>query len=78
MKIVVESMDRNQDGFIDKGELSAYILLSIKVGNKRDSKEIFKSADKNKDGAVTWLEHKRNEFEFDEKNYSQDSIGEIT
>ena len=59
---VANFIDKNQDG-IDKAELTAYILKSIKNSDKKESNNIFKASDKDKDGLVSWQETSDNEFE---------------
>ena len=78
---LAEAMDRNKDGSVDKNELTDYLLQMINENNNLWSKGMFRHADKNKDGFVTWEEFKNNEFpdiyEIDEDDSMEDSIGEF-
>ena len=78
---LAEAMDRNKDGSVDKNELTDYLLQLINKNNNLWSKGMFRHADKNKDGFVTWVEFKNNEFpdidEIDEDDSLEDSIGEF-
>ena len=78
---LAEAMDRNKDGSVDKNELTDYLLQMINKNNNLWSKGMFRHADKNKDGFVTWVEFKNNEFpdidEIDEDDSIEDSIGEF-
>ena len=78
---LAEAMDRNKDGSVDKNELTDYLLQMINKNNKLWSKGMFRHADKNKDGFVTWVEFKNNEFpdidEFYEDDLMEDLIGEF-
>ena len=78
---LAEAMDRNKDGSVDKHELTDYLLQLINKNNNLWSKGMFRHADKNKDGFVTWVEFKNNEFpdidEIDEDDSIEDSIGEF-
>ena len=78
---LAEAMDGNKDGSVDKNELTDYLLQLINKNNNLWSKGMFRHADKNKDGFVTWVEFKNNEFpdidEIDEDDSLEDSIGEF-
>ena len=78
---LAEAMDRNKDGSVDKNELTDYLLQRINKNNNLWSKGMFRHADKNKDGFVTWVEFKNNEFpdidEFYEDDLMEDLIGEF-
>ena len=78
---LAEAMDRNKDGSVDKNELTDYLLQMINKNNYLWSKGMFRHADKNKDGFVTWVEFKNNEFpdidEFYEDDSMEDLIGEF-
>ena len=78
---LAEAMDRNKDGSVDKNELTDYLLQMINKNNNLWSKGMFRHADKNKDGFVTWVEFKNNEFpdidEFYEDDSMEDLIGEF-
>ena len=66
LAILVEKMDKDKDGNVDKKELHAWILLSFKSLSKEESEERFSDGDEDGDGFVTWLEYRRVEFDFDD------------
>ena len=59
-------MDTDQDGSVDKKELHAWILQSFKSLSKEESNERFEDSDADRDGVVTWLEYRSEEFDIDE------------
>ena len=74
---LAEAMDRNKDGSVDKNELTDYLLQMINKNNKLWSKGMFRHADKNKDGFVTWVEFKNNEFPDIDEFYEDDSMEDL-
>lgn len=66
LAILVEKMDLNKDGFVDKKELHAWILRSFKSLSKEESEERFDDSDEDGDAFVSWLEYRRVEFDFDD------------
>ena len=66
LKILVEKMDSDKDGFVDRGELHAWILRSFKSLSQEESEERFEDNDENDDGIITWAEYKSSEFDLDD------------
>lgn len=63
-KLVVK-MDLNQDQFIDRHELKAWILRSFKKLSEEEASERFEELDENADGKVTWDEYVRDVFDME-------------
>ena len=59
-------MDSDKDGFVDRGELHAWILRSFKSLSQEESEERFEDNDENDDGIITWAEYKSSEFDLDD------------
>ena len=74
---LADAMDRNKDGSVDKNELTDYLLQMINKNNNLWSKGMFRHADKNKDGFVTWEEFKNNEFPDIDEFYGDDSMEDL-
>ena len=66
LSLLVDKMDESGDGLIDKTELKNWILASFKSLSKEESSERFEDSDLNRDGVVTWLEYRQEEFDIDE------------
>ena len=66
LKILVDKMDSDKDGFVDRGELHAWILRSFKTLSQEESEERFEDNDENDDGIITWDEYKSSEFDLDD------------
>ena len=66
LRILVEKMDLDKDGFVDKSEMHAWILRSFKSLSKEESEERFEDNDEDENGIITWLEYKRAEFDLDD------------
>lgn len=54
---IVEKMDKNKDGFVDKDELTAWVQRSFVMLSEEESDERFQESDTNKDGQVKWSEY---------------------
>ena len=66
LSVLVDKMDASGNGMIDKTELKNWILASFKSLSKEESNERFEDSDANRDGVVTWLEYRQEEFDIDE------------
>ena len=62
----IEQSSFSRDGLIDKIELKEWILASFKKLSKEESNERFEDSDMNRDGVVTWLEYRQEEFDIEE------------
>ncbi|XP_015109153.1 reticulocalbin-2 [Diachasma alloeum] len=56
LKILLEKMDLNKDGFIERNELKAWILRSFSMLSSEESKDRLEDADANDDGKISWEE----------------------
>jgi len=68
LKLLLEKMDRNMDGNVERQELYAWILRSFKSLSKEDSDDRFEDADSNEDGKVSWEEYKSEEYDFGDED----------
>lgn len=57
LAVLVIKMDMNQDKFISRNELHAWILRSFKLLSEEDASEQFTGIDVNDDGRITWEEY---------------------
>ena len=66
LKVLVENgMDANGDGFVDKNELSQWVLKSFKNLAVEEGEDRLEEDDENGDGFVTWEEYLRGTFDDD-------------
>ncbi|XP_011306563.1 reticulocalbin-2 [Fopius arisanus] len=56
LKILLDKMDLNKDGFIERNELKAWILRSFSMLSAEESKDRLEDADTNDDGKISWEE----------------------
>ena len=66
LKILVDKMDSDSDGFVDKSEMNAWILKSFASLSKEESEERFEDTDEDGDSIISWDEYKRAEFDLDD------------
>lgn len=57
LAVLVKKMDLNDDEFIDRHELKAWILRSFRQLSEEEANERFDDIDENKDDKVTWQEY---------------------
>ncbi|XP_076039128.1 reticulocalbin-2-like isoform X2 [Oratosquilla oratoria] len=57
LRILLEKMDRNKDGSIDRTELHSWILRSFATLSQEESEEQLDEVDEDADGYVTWEEY---------------------
>ncbi|BES88630.1 EFh [Nesidiocoris tenuis] len=67
LAILLVKMDLNRDEYIDRKELTAWILRSFKLLTAEESAERFEDADENEDGKVSWEEYKNDAYGSDEE-----------
>uniref|UniRef100_A0A1L8DJD2 Reticulocalbin-3 n=2 Tax=Nyssomyia neivai TaxID=330878 RepID=A0A1L8DJD2_9DIPT len=81
--MLVQKMDTNSDGFVDRHELKAWILRSFKQLSQEEADERFLDVDENNDRLVSWEEyvkdtygmrtdHEDNKIHDSEENYSEE------
>ncbi|GAB0093394.1 reticulocalbin-2 [Sergentomyia squamirostris] len=66
--ILVQKMDLNADGFVERHELKAWILRSFKMLSQEEANERFQDVDENDDGAVTWQEYVKDTYGMESEN----------
>lgn len=57
LQVIVEKMDKSRDGFVDKKELTAWVLRSFHMMSEQEADERFEQSDRNKDTQVAWSEY---------------------
>ncbi|XP_013789368.1 reticulocalbin-2-like [Limulus polyphemus] len=72
--ILVQKMDKDGDGFVDKKELTKWILRSFKMLTEEEGEERLEEEDENEDGKVTWEEHMAEAFGIDPEDDDEDEI----
>uniref|UniRef100_A0A646QJC0 Reticulocalbin-3 n=1 Tax=Hemiscolopendra marginata TaxID=943146 RepID=A0A646QJC0_9MYRI len=75
LKEIVLTMDKNNDGLVDKEELTNWVMKSLSLLSKEESEERFQEADANADGKVTWKEYVADMYGFS-NNADGQSFGE--
>lgn len=58
LKELAEKMDKDHDGFINKKELTEWILKSFRKLTEEEANEQMEDDDVNEDGKISWEEHK--------------------
>lgn len=72
LALLVKKMDRNQDQFVDRHELKAWILRSFRMLSEEEAADRFEDIDENRDDRVTWDEYLKDtygmESEYDKRD----------
>lgn len=55
--LLVEKMDMNSDGFVDRHELKAWIIRSFKKLSEEEAEDRFEDLDENQDDKLSWDEY---------------------
>jgi Ca2+-binding EF-hand superfamily protein len=71
--LVINGMDINKDGFVDREELIDWVIKSFNTLAIEDGKERLEEEDFNRDRFVTWDEHLRDSFDI-EDNLDDDNL----
>ena len=67
LKFLVENgIDANKDGFVDKNELSEWVLKSFKNLAIEEGEDRLEEDDNDNDGLVSWEEYLKESFDYDE------------
>lgn len=61
-------MDANGDGYVDKEELSAWVLKSFKNLAVEEGEDRLEEDDEDDNGLVSWEEYLKGSFDFDENS----------
>jgi Ca2+-binding EF-hand superfamily protein len=71
-------MDLNDDGFVDRHELKAWILRSFKNLSEEEAEDRFEDIDEDNDGKVTWKEYIKDTYgmESEDEPVKQHTIDE--
>ncbi|KAH7639797.1 calumenin-a-like protein [Dermatophagoides farinae] len=73
-KLVETGIDANRDGFVDHDELQAWVLKSFKNLAMEEGEERLDEEDMNGDKFVTWDEHLKGAFDFDDDLKISDAV----
>lgn len=66
--LLVEKMDLNSDGFVDRHELKAWILRSFKKLSEEEAEDRFEDLDENNDDKISWQEYVKDVFGMDQED----------
>uniref|UniRef100_A0A7G3AW35 Reticulocalbin-3 n=1 Tax=Lutzomyia longipalpis TaxID=7200 RepID=A0A7G3AW35_LUTLO len=75
--ILVQKMDLNSDGFVDRHELKAWILRSFKMLSQEEANDRFQDVDEDNDGLVTWKEYLKDTYGMESDNEAIQSLEQI-
>lgn len=67
LSLLVKKMDKNQDGFVTKDELTDWILMSFRMLDEEDAREEFEDADEDNDGKISWADYLQNHYGYDDE-----------
>lgn len=65
LSLLVQKMDMNNDRFIDRHELKAWILRSFRMLSEEEAADRLDEIDSNKDGRVSWVEYLQDTYGFE-------------
>lgn len=65
LAILITKMDTNNDKFIDRHELKAWILRSFKSLSEEEATDRFEEIDEDEDNKITWMEYMKNTYGMD-------------
>lgn len=68
LAILVKKMDRNEDHFVDRHELKAWILRSFRSLANEEATDRFEECDEDRDGKVSWAEYLLATFSIEDEN----------
>lgn len=57
LKVLAQKMDRDHDGYVDKKELTEWVLRSFKMLTEEEAMDQLEDEDGDNDGKITWQEH---------------------
>lgn len=63
--VLVQKMDTNGDGYIDRHELKAWILRSFKKLSEEEAEDRFEDLDENNDEKISWDEYVKDVYGMD-------------
>lgn len=66
--LLVQKMDLNSDGFIDRHELKAWILRSFKKLSEEEAEDRFDDLDENNDEKISWSEYIKDVYGMDQED----------
>lgn len=72
LSLLVKKMDKDQDMFVSKEELTDWIVMSFRLLDEEEALEEFDENDEDGDGKLTWKEYLKTHF-----SYTEDEIKEM-
>lgn len=66
--LLVQKMDLNNDGFIDRHELKAWILRSFKKLSEEEAEDRFEDLDEDNDEKISWSEYVKDVYGMDQED----------
>uniref|UniRef100_A0A1A9WK75 Reticulocalbin-3 n=1 Tax=Glossina brevipalpis TaxID=37001 RepID=A0A1A9WK75_9MUSC len=74
LAVLIRLMDLNNDQYIDRHELKAWILRSFKKLAEEESADRFEEIDQDNNGQVTWKEYLEDTYAIDEEEYEKEVL----
>ncbi|XP_055837324.1 reticulocalbin-2 [Episyrphus balteatus] len=72
LAVLIKMMDRNEDEFVDRHELKAWILRSFKKLSEEEAVDRFEEIDTNTDDKITWKEYMMDVYSMEDENHKKD------
>ena len=66
-QLVENGIDENKDGFVDRDELTRWVLKSFTTLAKEEGLDRLEEDDVNEDGFVSWEEYLKGSYDYDDK-----------
>lgn len=66
--LLVQKMDLNSDGFVDRHELKAWILRSFRKLSEEEAEDRFEDLDENTDDKISWEEYIKDVYGMDQED----------
>lgn len=66
--LLVQKMDSNGDGFVDRDELKAWILRSFRKLSEEEAEDRFEDLDENTDDRISWEEYINDVYGMDQED----------
>lgn len=74
LEVLVRMMDRNEDEFVDRHELKAWILRSFRKLSEEEAEDRFEEIDLDADDKITWKEYMLDVYSMEDENHKKDLI----
>lgn len=74
LAVLVKLMDRNEDEFVDRHELKAWILRSFKKLSEEEAEDRFEEIDADSNDQISWKEYMLDVYSMEDENFKKNSI----